>query len=109
MAKLAAEKNIYVIALETPQNPAYKNTGAYGIDGILRSEAPALLKKIQNISKDYPNFIFMDENKMGDHDYTSEMAYDDSHLGYLGAEKLSLRVDSLIKTLDVDFNNKKKK
>ena len=108
MAKLAAEKNIYVIALETPQNPAYKNTGAYGIDGILRSEAPALLKKIQNISKDYPNFIFMDENKMGDHDYTSEMAYDDSHLGYLGAEKLSLRVDSLIKTLDVDLSNKKK-
>jgi len=99
MAKLAAEKNIYVIALETPQNPAYKNTGAYGIDGILRSEAPALLKKIQNISKDYPNFIFMDENKMGSHDYTSEMAYDDSHLGALGAEKLSLRLDSLIKTL----------
>ena len=108
-AKLAAEKNIKVIALETPQNPAYQNTGAYGINGILRSDAPALLQKIQDISKDYPNFIFMDENKMGKHDYTGQMAYDDDHLGNLGAEKLTHRLDSLIKTLDIKFENKKEK
>ncbi|MBP5769580.1 MAG: TIGR02171 family protein [Fibrobacter sp.] len=108
-AKLAAEKNIKVIALETPQNPAYQNTGAYGINGILRSDAPALLQKIQDISKDYPNFIFMDENKMGKHDYTGKMAYDDDHLGTLGAEKLTHRLDSLIKTLDIKFENKKEK
>ena len=108
-AKLAAEKNIKVIALETPQNPAYQNTGAYGINGILRSDAPALLQKIQDISKDYPNFIFMDENKMGKHDYTGQMAYDDDHLGNLGAEKLTQRIDSLIKTLDIKFENKKEK
>ena len=108
-AKLAAEKNIKVIALETPQNPAYQNTGAYGINGILRSDAPALLQKIQDISKDYPNFIFMDENKMGKHDYTSKMAYDDDHLGTLGAEKLTHRLDSLIKTLDTKSQNKKEK
>ena len=106
-AKLAAKKNIKVIALETPQNPAYQSTGAYGINGILRSEAPTLLQKIQDISKDYPNFIFMDENKMGKHDYTSEMAYDDSHLGNVGAQKLTHRLDSLIQTLDIDFNSSK--
>ena len=65
--------------------------------------------KIQDISKDYPNFIFMDENKMGKHDYTSKMAYDDDHLGTLGAEKLTHRLDSLIKTLDTKSQNKKEK
>ena len=51
----------------------------------------------------------MDENKMGKHDYTSKMAYDDDHLGTLGAEKLTHRLDSLIKTLDIKFENKKEK
>lgn len=45
----------------------------------------------------------MDENKMGDHDYTDEMAQDTDHLSPLGAEKLTLRLDSLIKTLNINF------
>lgn len=100
IAQIAEQNNFYVIAIETPQNPAYQNTGAYGRNGILRSKAPGMIKTIQDISKDYPHFIFMDENKMGNHDYTSEMAYDDDHLGSLGAEKISRRLDSLIHVLD---------
>ena len=48
----------------------------------------------------------MDENKMGEHDYTDDMAYDRDHLGSLGAEKISRRLDSLIQTLDIDFSSK---
>ncbi|SHI62549.1 hypothetical protein [Fibrobacter sp. UWP2] len=39
----------------------------------------------------------MDENKMGDHDYTTYMAHDYDHLNYEGAIKLSTRLDSLLK------------
>lgn len=100
IAQIAEQKKFYVIALETPQNPAYQNTGAYGRNGILRSKVPDMIKTIQDISNDYPHFIFMDENKMGNHDYTSEMAHDDDHLGSVGAEKLSRRLDSLIQFLE---------
>ena len=106
IARLTADKGIRVIILEPPQSPSFQNTGSYGKNGILRSEAPALLELIQNISLDYPHVVFMDENKMGAHDYTDDMAYDRDHLGTLGAEKISRRLDSLIQTLDIDFSNK---
>jgi len=103
IARLTADKGIRVIILEPPQSPSFRNTGAYGKNGILRSEAPALLKSIQKISQDYPHVIFMDENKMGNHDYTDDMASDKDHLGALGAEKITRRLDSLIQTLEIDF------
>lgn len=103
IAKKCYEKNIIFIGVITPQNPRYKETGAFGFHGLLRSETPALIQEIDNISKTYPNFILMDENKMGNHDYSDDMAFDTDHLSALGAEKLTHRLDSLIKTLDINF------
>lgn len=103
IAKKCYEKNIILIGVITPQNPRYKETGAFGFHGLLRSETPALIQEIDNISKTYPNFILMDENKMGNHDYSDDMAFDTDHLSALGAEKLTHRLDSLIKTLDINF------
>ena len=42
----------------------------------------------------------MDENKMGDHDYTDEMAQNRDHLSYLGAQKLTARLDSVLKSIE---------
>ena len=93
------KRDIYVIGVVFPQNPAYRNTGAFGFQGIQRSKAPVLIQEIADLHKDYPNFILMDENKMGNHDYTDDMAYDSSHLGHEGAIKITGRIDSLLKTL----------
>ena len=62
-----------------------------------RSVATRLLNEIANWEKVYSNFKLMDENKMGDHDYTDKMAFDYDHLSYRGAQELSKRLDSLIK------------
>jgi hypothetical protein len=48
----------------------------------------------------------MDENKMGDHDYTDDMAMDNSHLSPKGAQQLTNRLDFFIHTLNIDFENK---
>lgn len=101
------EKNIYVIGVLFPLNPNYKNTGAYGSDGLQRSLAAELIQQISDLSKTYSNFILMDENKMGDHDYSDEEARDFSHLADPGAQKLTHRLDSLIQTLDIDFKSSK--
>jgi hypothetical protein len=55
---------------------------------------------LDSLASVYPHFILMDENKFGAHDYTDAMANDYDHLSALGAEHLSARLDSLIKTLD---------
>ena len=41
----------------------------------------------------------MDENKNGDHDYPDICAFNMDHLSYQGASKVTLRLDSLLKTL----------
>ena len=105
MIKVCLQKNIILIGVITPQNPRYKETGSFGIAGLLRSQAPRLIQQIENLNNKYPNFILMDENKMGNHDYTDEMAFDKSHLATKGAEQLTKRLDSLIRTLNIDLSH----
>ena len=51
----------------------------------------------------YSNFILVDENKMGNHDYTDIMGYDNSHISDYGTQQLTHRLDSLVHTLDIKF------
>lgn len=103
LLQICKENDIFVIGVLFPQDPKYKNTGAYGYTGLRRSEAPALIQEISDLSKVYSNFILMDENKMGDHDYTDIMGYDNSHISDYGARQLTHRLDSLVHTLDIEF------
>lgn len=100
---------ITLIGVIHPMNPKYTKTGAFGYAGLRRSDAPSVMQDLSELSSTYANFILMDENKMGKHDYTDEDAHDYSHLSQTGAEKLTHRIDSLIQTLNIDFNNQKKK
>lgn len=98
--KIAENHNVYVIGIVFPQSPNFKNTGSFGRYGIRRSEAPALLKEIQDLKSVYPHFIFWDENKMGDHDYSNPMASNRDHLSGLGAEVLTARLNTLLDSLE---------
>ena len=96
---MAEEQGVYVIGVVFPQSPNFNKTGAWGRYGLRRSEAPMLLSDLESLEQEYPHFVFWDENKMGDHDYTDEMAANRDHLSYLGAVQLTARLDSLLKTL----------
>ncbi len=95
----AQEHDIRVIGIIFPQNPLYVNTGSFSFHGIQRSIAPTLIQELADLSKTYPNFMLMDENKMGDHDYTDGMAYDNNHLSSDGALQMTLRINSLLATM----------
>ena len=95
----AQEHDIRVIGIIFPQNPLYVNTGSFSFHGIQRSIAPTLIQELADLSKTYPNFMLMDENKMGDHDYTDSMAYDNNHLSSDGALQMTLRINSLLATM----------
>ena len=99
----AQKHNIYLIGVIFPLSPDYKKTGAFGLYGLRRSVAKEMIEKIQKFEKKYKNFKLMDENKMGDHDYTDEMAMNYDHLAIKGAEQLTVRLDSVIQTLKIDW------
>ena len=92
----AAKRNIRVVGVIFPQSPAYKETGAFGRYGLRRSRAKKLIDELSSLNKKYPNFLVMDENKMGKHDYTDNMAVDEDHLCNGGAGLLSYRLNELL-------------
>ena len=96
---MASEKGIYVIGIIFPQAPAYRNTGSFGLYGLQRSMAIQKIARLDSLADANPYFILMDENKMGDHDYTDEMAQNRDHLSYIGAKQMTSRLVSVLETL----------
>jgi uncharacterized protein (TIGR02171 family) len=94
--KEAAKRDIRVVGLIFPQSPAYAKTGAFGRYGLRRSSAQKLISELESLHKEYPNFVLMDENKMGEHDYTDLMAVDEDHLCYGGSYILTSRLNRLL-------------
>ncbi len=90
----ALELGVSVIAVVLPRHPGYKKTGTYGACGPSRTIAKEVIDSVSHM-----NVVVLDENKWGDHDYSDSMAFDYDYLSYLGAEQVSHRLDSLIKTL----------
>ncbi len=93
-------RGIKLVGLIFPQSPHYRETGAFGRYGLSRSQATKLIAWFKNMQAEYDNFILMDENKGGDHDYTEEMAWDYDHLSATGSVQMTNRLDSLLKTLE---------
>ena len=92
--------NIKVVGIIFPQNPRYRQSGSWGRYGPRRSIAAQYLDSLVNFDQKYANFILMDENKSGTHDYIDKEAVNSDHLSTLGAKKLTRRLDSLLSTLE---------
>ena len=97
---MAENRGVYVIGVVFPQSPNYRKTGSFGRYGIRRSEAPRLLKEIENLKSVYPHFVFWDENKMGLHDYADSMASNRDHLSVYGARQFTARLNILLDSLE---------
>ena len=95
----AGKEDVKVVGIVFPQAPGYRNTGAFGRHGLRRSEAVEVLDAIEGLQDQYSNFIFMDENKMGNHDYGDELAQDSDHLSIAGGAYFTARLDSLLQAL----------
>lgn len=97
---MAKKNGVYVIGVVFPISPYYKKTDQYGRHGMLRSTAKNFIKRLKELDELEKYFVLFDENKMGDHDYPSSMAYDYDHLNIYGSKQLTARLDSLLKTLE---------
>ena len=97
--KMTSEDSVIVVGAIFPQSPEYRNTGSYGRYGLRHGEASVIIQTLHDLQSIYPNFVLMDEYKMGNHDYVDEMAQDCDHLAPLGAKLFTERLDSLIQTI----------
>lgn len=97
---LASEKNITVVGVIFPMSPGFAQTESFGRYGLSRSKAPELIDSLQSLSKTYTNFVLMDENKMGNHDYTDAAALNRDHLCTAGAIQMTGRLNSLLDSLE---------
>ncbi|HEX2956871.1 MAG TPA: hypothetical protein VHO70_08560, partial [Chitinispirillaceae bacterium] len=96
LAEIAAQKNVHVLIVNTPQHPGYatsENMGRLGPSVQTYKKLEVLLRSIEE-KNNY--FHYYDANNFGNHDYTAEDAYDANHLSPQGASKLTGRIDSLI-------------
>lgn len=94
IVQTAREKGLDVIVTVLPLNPAYVKTGSFGVYGPRRSVAMEIIDSVKTL-----DVVFFDENRFGNHDYTSEMAYNTDHLATDGAKQYTHRLDSLLSTL----------
>ena len=81
-------------------SPKFVETKSFGRYGLSRSKAPELIDSLQSLSKTYTNFVLMDENKMGNHDYTDADAQNRDHLCSVGAIQMTRRLNSLLDSLE---------
>ena len=94
LKKDSEEKGIQLVLAITPRNPAFAQEEAFDMWGPSRVVAHQIFEFLRD-----SNIVIFDENKDGLHDYSSKMAYDNSHLSYLGAAVFSTRLDSFLSTL----------
>ena len=94
--QLAKNRDVLVVGVVFPQSPYFIETGSFGRHGMKRSTAISVLAEIAKLDSVYSNFVFMDENKMGYHDYPDSLAYDYDHLNMYGAQVITSRIDSVI-------------
>lgn len=95
-----ADKGFKIVLVVYPQSPGYAQTGSFGRHGLRRSIAMETMKHYREMEQKYPHLIFMDENNMGDHEYTDDMATDFDHLCTKGAQYFTQKLDSLLKALE---------
>lgn len=97
---IAKKQNVVVVGVIFPVSPYYRNTGSYSRHGMRRSMAEKMIERFKKLAEENENFVLMDENKMGNHDYLGNVACDFDHLCVEGAKKLTSRLDSLLKSLE---------
>jgi formylglycine-generating enzyme required for sulfatase activity len=96
-ADTLAAHGVSLIVVNYPENPLYKYTSSEGRYGPSRATYGLITQWLDSLCRANPLVHFYDANNGGNHDYADNEAQDPNHLGYLGAQKLSGRIDSLLR------------
>ena len=93
------KRNMSLIGVLLPENPAYRTLGYHGRYGATLETAETIIAHFRERETKHPLFHLYDANLCGLHDYTDDDAGDMDHLNELGAIKFTQRLDSLIASI----------
>ncbi|PBC67754.1 uncharacterized protein (TIGR02171 family) [Fibrobacter sp. UWS1] len=96
---LANSYGVNVVGVIFPQSPRYISNGTWGRYGPSLEDAKILLNFVNSLARQKSNFYVLDEYKNGKNDYSMQVFANDDHLNLLGAEKLTVRLDSLLQKI----------
>jgi uncharacterized protein (TIGR02171 family) len=100
LADTLRSKGVHWIVISFPVSPLYKKYGvAYTDGGPSWQTALEINQNLRELERSNAFFHFYNANMDGDHDYTSEEFSDENHLSSCGAEKLSVRLNTLIDSI----------
>ena len=99
-ALFCSMNGVHFVGIVFPQSPKYRETGSFGVYGLKRSLAKSLLERFKKLEETNPYFHLLDENKMGNHDYSDDMAQDRDHLNHRGARQLTERFVELVRSIE---------
>lgn len=93
----AKAAGVLVVGAIFPQSPYYAQThSAWGRYGLTLKDAEKIESAVNELTKEYDNFVILDEYKNGQNDFVSEDFANDDHLGLKGAVKVAKHIDSLL-------------
>ncbi len=89
------ERDIQVLLYLSPFHPIMRGEAVVDDDGTTQKGYRELVKELRNLEKRFPNLVFVDFIKGGNHDFTSEMFKDLDHLNAHGATKLTQELEKV--------------
>ena len=93
----AAAKGVHLIIVQMPENPRYDTTNSIGRYGPNRTTYGKVVAWIDTLVQNNSYVHFYDANNYGSHDFTDSEAFDCNHLNYLGAQRMTGKIDSVVK------------
>jgi hypothetical protein len=99
LADSLAAWRLHFLLVKFPENPGYKDLGIAARYGPSIATYNQLVAWFRGLEQTNPYFHFYDANMNGNHDYATGEALDCDHLNYLGRQKMSVRLDSVISTI----------
>ena len=96
-AEKVAARGIHLVLVVFPQSPGFADKPHYQRYGPILETAKAVLEDLRALESLSDHIHFYDAHQFGKHDYTDAEASDIDHMSSLGARKLTVRLDSLVR------------
>jgi hypothetical protein len=92
----AAARGVHLIIVHMPENPQYSTTGSIGRYGPGLATYGDIVAWLDSLALSNSFVHFYNANNYGSHDFTDSEALDCNHLNYLGAQRMTGKIDSVV-------------
>lgn len=89
------ERDAQMLLYLSPFHPIMRGESVVDDDGTTQEGYRELVKRLKQLEKQFPNFVFLDLMLGGDHDFSAEMFKDLDHLNAKGATKLTQELEKV--------------